>query len=163
MSEGRAITDESLAQAAAIVRGGGVIVIPTDTVYGIACDPRNAEAIQRIYQAKHRPQFKALQVLLASIDDIDSLGLDLPAPLNRLAAAFHAGRVLSDCARPSGLHVGDGAQDSDRNHDPRGAYPQFNGQPAYPPRHRPAGRIQCEPFRWRKRADRAGGRAGSGR
>lgn len=91
MSEVHAITDESLAQAAAIVRGGGLIVIPTDTVYGIACDPRNAEAIQRIYQAKHRPQFKALQVLLASVDDIDSLGLDLPAPLNRLAAAFMPG------------------------------------------------------------------------
>ena len=91
MSEVRAITDESLAQAAAIVRDGGVIVIPTDTVYGVACDPRNAEAIRRIYQAKHRPQFKALQVLLASVDDIDALGLELPAPLNRLAAAFMPG------------------------------------------------------------------------
>ena len=100
MSEVRAITDESLAQAAAIVRGGGVIVIPTDTVYGIACDPRNAEAIQRIYQAKHRPQFKALQVLLASIDDIDSLGLDLPAPLNRLAAAFMPGASPPEVRTP---------------------------------------------------------------
>ncbi|NMM93700.1 L-threonylcarbamoyladenylate synthase [Bifidobacterium oedipodis] len=85
------IDEQSLAEAARIVQSGGLIVIPTDTVYGIACDPRNADAIARIYEAKRRPRFKALQVLLASTDQLDELGLDLPAPLNRLAAQFLPG------------------------------------------------------------------------
>ncbi|NEG55200.1 L-threonylcarbamoyladenylate synthase [Bifidobacterium platyrrhinorum] len=91
MSEIRAIDDEALARAATVVRDGGLVVIPTDTVYGIACDPRNPRAIDRIYELKHRPRFKALQVLLADVDQLDGLGLDLPAPLNRLAARFLPG------------------------------------------------------------------------
>ena len=60
MSEIRAISDESLAQAVEIVRDGGLIVIPTDTVYGVACDPRNIEAIRKVharhgtYRSRHR-------------------------------------------------------------------------------------------------------------
>ncbi|MCI1219292.1 MAG: threonylcarbamoyl-AMP synthase [Bifidobacterium sp.] len=91
MSEIRAITDESLALASDIVRGGGLVVIPTDTVYGVACDPFNAKAIERIYEAKRRPRYKALQIILSSIDELDGLGLYLPAPLNRLAATFLPG------------------------------------------------------------------------
>ncbi|BAQ30735.1 L-threonylcarbamoyladenylate synthase [Bifidobacterium scardovii] len=91
MSSVRTVDDESLAKARTIIGNGGLVVIPTDTVYGVACDPRNAKAIARIYEAKHRPRFKALQVLLASVDQLDELGLDLPAPLNRLAAQFLPG------------------------------------------------------------------------
>ncbi|MBS6947230.1 MAG: L-threonylcarbamoyladenylate synthase [Bifidobacterium scardovii] len=91
MSSVRTVDDESLAEARTIIGNGGLVVIPTDTVYGVACDPRNAKAIARIYEAKHRPRFKALQVLLASVDQLDELGLDLPAPLNRLAAQFLPG------------------------------------------------------------------------
>ena len=91
MSSVRTVDDESLAEARTIIGNGGLVVIPTDTVYGVACDPRNAKAIARIYAAKHRPRFKALQVLLASVDQLDELGLDLPAPLNRLAAQFLPG------------------------------------------------------------------------
>lgn len=58
MSEIRAISDESLAQAVEIVRDGGLIVIPTDTVYGVACDPRNIEAIRKVFAAKQRPKYK---------------------------------------------------------------------------------------------------------
>ena len=54
MSEVRTITDESLAQAVEIIRDGGLIVIPTDTVYGVACDPRNVEAIRKIGRASCR-------------------------------------------------------------------------------------------------------------
>ena len=82
MSEVRTITDESLAQAVEIIRDGGLIVIPTDTVYGVACDPRNVEAIRKIYMVKQRPKYKPLQVLLASIDGLDAL---------RLAAMFMPG------------------------------------------------------------------------
>lgn len=91
MSAVSKVNDESIERAAAIIRGGGLIVVPTDTVYGIACDPANAQAIDRIYRIKHRPRFKSLQVLLASIEQLDGLGLDLPAPLNRLAAQFLPG------------------------------------------------------------------------
>lgn len=91
MSLVRTIDDDSLAQAKEIIRDGGLIVIPTDTVYGICCDPRNVEAIQRVYKAKQRPKYKSLQVLLASTNDLDALRLDLPVPLNRLAAQFLPG------------------------------------------------------------------------
>ena len=73
MSEVRTITDESLAQAVEIIRDGGLIVIPTDTVYGVACDPRNVEAIRKIYMVKQRPKYKPLQVLLASIDGLAAM------------------------------------------------------------------------------------------
>ena len=91
MSAVRKVNEESLAEAASVIAGGGLVVIPTDTVYGVACDPRNEAAIDRIYQVKSRPRFKALQVLLASVDQLDGLGLDLPSPLNRLAAQFLPG------------------------------------------------------------------------
>ena len=85
------VTGESLDEAARIVREGGLIVIPTDTVYGVACDPRNTDAIDCIYRLKRRPRYKALQVLLASTDELDAIGLELPSPLNRLSAAFLPG------------------------------------------------------------------------
>ena len=91
MSEIRAISDESLAQAVEIVRDGGLIVIPTDTVYGVACDPRNIEAIRKVFAAKQRPKYKSLQVLLPSIESMEKLHLDLPVPLNRLSAMFMPG------------------------------------------------------------------------
>ncbi|RGW11233.1 L-threonylcarbamoyladenylate synthase [Bifidobacterium pseudolongum] len=83
--------EESFAQAKQIMARGGLVVMPTDTVYGIVCDPCNPGAIARIYEAKGRPQYKALQVIMASVDDLDALGLELPAPLNRLAAQFLPG------------------------------------------------------------------------
>ncbi|WP_455588171.1 L-threonylcarbamoyladenylate synthase [Bifidobacterium sp.] len=91
MSQIRKADEESFAQAKQILARGGLVVMPTDTVYGIVCDPCNPEAIARIYKAKGRPQYKALQVIMASVDDLDALGLDLPSPLNRLAAQFLPG------------------------------------------------------------------------
>lgn len=104
MSKIRRIDEDSLAEAAGIVRGGGLIGIPTDTVYGVACDPFSKQACDRIYEVKRRPRYKALQVLLSSVDELDALGLDLPVPLNRLAAAFLPGAfspiavAREDCA-----------------------------------------------------------------
>jgi len=68
-----AVPPASVAEAAAAcaraIAAGGLIVLPTDTVYGLACDPRNATAIARIYEAKGRPTELALPVLVASADD----------------------------------------------------------------------------------------------
>ncbi|WEV64555.1 L-threonylcarbamoyladenylate synthase [Bifidobacterium sp. ESL0732] len=91
MSEVRAIDDESLALAARIVKDGGLVVLPTDTVYGVAASPFSDEAVSRIFEAKRRPRNKALQILLSSINELDGLGLYLPVPLDRLANAFLPG------------------------------------------------------------------------
>ncbi|MEE1296946.1 MAG: L-threonylcarbamoyladenylate synthase [Bifidobacterium sp.] len=92
MSETIGIHDaDAPARAAAVLAAGGLVALPTDTVYGIACDPTNPDAIAGVYRAKRRPATKALQVIMSSVDDLDALGLELPTPLNRLAAMFLPG------------------------------------------------------------------------
>ncbi|PZR57947.1 MAG: threonylcarbamoyl-AMP synthase [Candidatus Meridianibacter frigidus] len=54
-------------EAAAVLQDGGVIVFPTDTVYGIGCDPFRTDAIDRIYGAKKRPDSKPLSLHVASV------------------------------------------------------------------------------------------------
>lgn len=93
----RTISPETLDLAAELIRRGEVIVIPTDTVYGVACDPFNAKAIEGIFAAKHRPHTKALQVLLPSVASIAELGLRLPDPLGILADAFLPGPFSPIC------------------------------------------------------------------
>ena len=57
---------DDLAEALCVLRGGGVIVYPTDTVWGIGCDATNEEAVQRIYALKHRADSKSMLVLIDS-------------------------------------------------------------------------------------------------
>ena len=51
---------EDIKQAIEVMRRGGVILYPTDTVWGIGCDATNAEAVKRVYDIKHRDDSKAL-------------------------------------------------------------------------------------------------------
>src|SRR5262245_55222892 len=48
-----------------VLEAGGLILYPTDTIWGIGCDATNAEAVQRIYELKNRPGSKSMIVLLA--------------------------------------------------------------------------------------------------
>ena len=96
MSEICTVNDESLARAVEIIHDGGLVVIPTDTVYGVACDPRNIEAIRKVFAAKQRPKYKSLQVLLPSIESMEKLHLTLPVPLNLSGRHVHAGRFFAD-------------------------------------------------------------------
>lgn len=57
---------EDLAEALRVLRSGGIIVYPTDTVWGIGCDATNAEAVQKIYRLKQREDSKSMLVLLES-------------------------------------------------------------------------------------------------
>lgn len=57
---------KDLAEALRVLRGGGVIVYPTDTVWGIGCDATNEEAVQRIYALKRRADSKSMLVLIDS-------------------------------------------------------------------------------------------------
>lgn len=85
------INEESLQMAAQIINEGGVIVVPTDTVYGVACDPFNDDAVAKIYDLKRRPRTKALQILMSGVEDLEKLGLYLPSPLDILGKKFLPG------------------------------------------------------------------------
>jgi L-threonylcarbamoyladenylate synthase len=55
---------EELKKAVEVMRRGGVILYPTDTVWGIGCDATNAEAIARVYEIKRRVESKSMIVLI---------------------------------------------------------------------------------------------------
>jgi len=63
-----ASADEAAAACARAVARGEIVVMPTDTVYGLAGDPRNRDAIRRLYEAKGRPRRMAVPVLVSSVE-----------------------------------------------------------------------------------------------
>ena len=58
--------DKDIAKAVEVMRSGGVILYPTDTVWGIGCDATNAEAVARVYEIKRREDSKAMICLVDS-------------------------------------------------------------------------------------------------
>jgi len=62
--------ENDIKQATDILRNGGVILYPTDTIWGLGCDALNAQAIDRIFAIKHRPKEKSMIVLLAEARDV---------------------------------------------------------------------------------------------
>ena len=61
-------------QVVEVLRHGGVICYPTDTMYGIGCDIFNQKAVKRIYQIKHRPKDKPFSFMCDSLTNISSYG-----------------------------------------------------------------------------------------
>jgi len=80
----------ALAQAAAILRDGGVIAFPTDTVYGLAVDPRQDDAVERLYDAKGRDRGMAIPLIAGRIEQALEAAR-LGARERRLAEAFWPG------------------------------------------------------------------------
>lgn len=77
---------EDLQAALEVLRRGGVIVYPTDTVWGIGCDATNAEAVKRIYALKQREDSKSMLVLLDSAAKLDYY-VDVPETAEMLLEA----------------------------------------------------------------------------
>jgi L-threonylcarbamoyladenylate synthase len=82
---------DTLDAATASLRAGEVIVVPTDTVYGLAVLPDNAEAVHRIYLAKDRPEHLHLPVLAASLGQVRRLGVDFTVAAATLASRWWPG------------------------------------------------------------------------
>ena len=66
---------DAIDAAVAALRAGEVVVVPTDTVYGLAARPDDAGAVDTIYRAKHRPDKLPLPVLAATLDQVRQLGV----------------------------------------------------------------------------------------
>lgn len=76
---------EDLQEALRVLRDGGIIVYPTDTVWGIGCDATNAEAVKKIYALKQREDSKSMLVLLDSAAKLDYY-VDVPETAEMLLA-----------------------------------------------------------------------------
>ncbi|MBM3605221.1 MAG: threonylcarbamoyl-AMP synthase [Alphaproteobacteria bacterium] len=81
---------QGLARAADLLAGGQTVAIPTETVYGLAADARNGEAVARIYQAKGRPSFNPLIVHVADLQAALRLA-HMPDQALHLAESFWPG------------------------------------------------------------------------
>ncbi len=79
-----------ITRAADVLREGGLLALPTETVYGLAADARDARAVARIFEAKGRPAFNPLIVHVASLDAAEAL-VEVSDTARRLAAAFWPG------------------------------------------------------------------------
>ena len=69
---------EDIQNAVNVMRKGGVILYPTDTVWGIGCDATNAEAVAKVYRIKQRDDSKALICLADSVDRVQRYVRDVP-------------------------------------------------------------------------------------
>ncbi len=78
-------------RAVAAIRAGGLVAIPTETVYGLAADATNAEAVARIFELKGRPADHPLIVHLNSADQLDDWASDVPTSARRLAESAWPG------------------------------------------------------------------------
>ena len=71
--------DNVMAEALEVLRKGGVILYPTDTIWGLGCDATNPEAVARIYDIKHRSDSKSLVLLACSLDQIALYVKEIPS------------------------------------------------------------------------------------
>jgi L-threonylcarbamoyladenylate synthase len=77
--------------AAEVLRSGGVAVVPTDTVYGLAARPDDADAVRAVFRAKGRPEGMHLPVLAASVTQVRALGVAFNAAAQVLAGWWWPG------------------------------------------------------------------------
>lgn len=70
--------NEEIKKACQVMREGGVILYPTDTIWGIGCDATNEEAVRRVYEIKRRADSKAMLVLVDSAVKVDFYVQDVP-------------------------------------------------------------------------------------
>ena len=82
---------EALERAAAIIRDGGLVAFPTETVYGLGADALSAEASKKIYAAKGRPSDNPLIVHVAEFSDMEKIAQEMPEEAKKLADAFWPG------------------------------------------------------------------------
>lgn len=87
-------SDEAAARCASVLKGGGVVVFPTDTIYGIGCDPYMDSAVERIFAIKWRDEKKPLPVLAYSTQDAE-----------KIVSLGAAGRILASKYWPGALTI----------------------------------------------------------
>jgi L-threonylcarbamoyladenylate synthase len=102
--------EEGRRAALEVLHRGGIVVVPTDTVYGLAARPDDADAVHDIYCMKGRPEGMHLPVLAASVDQVRALGVAFTPSADALARRWWPGPLTmafgfeADVDRPPWLH-----------------------------------------------------------
>ncbi|MCE5258116.1 MAG: threonylcarbamoyl-AMP synthase [Chloroflexi bacterium] len=84
---------QAIASAVALLRRGEVIAFPTDTVYGVGCDPRQIEAVERLYRVKQRSLNMAIPLLVADLKAAEQVARGLSCTFYLLAERFWPGEL----------------------------------------------------------------------
>jgi L-threonylcarbamoyladenylate synthase len=112
-SPSRVNETQAIEHGARLLADGGVVAIPTETVYGLAADARNAQAVARIFAIKQRPTTHPLIVHLGDPDWLDAWAVDIPDSARVLARTFWPGPLTMVLNRhPDVLAAVTGGQDS---------------------------------------------------
>ena len=85
------IEEAELKEASAVIRSGGLVAFPTETVYGLGGDATNPEASRKIYAAKGRPSDNPLIVHIADFSQLEDIVAEVPQEARDLAEAFWPG------------------------------------------------------------------------
>jgi L-threonylcarbamoyladenylate synthase len=109
----RNIELEKIGKAAQVIKKGGVVAFPTETVYGLGADALNKDAVNKIFELKKRPKDKALTVQIPDINCLEKLAGEVPAFAYQLMGKFWPGPLTLVLKAKEGLppHLvsGDGA------------------------------------------------------
>ena len=85
------IRDNDLSYAVDVLLNGGLVGVPTETVYGLACNGLDAAAVAKIYEVKGRPEVKPLSLLVPDLDVAATVCAKIPEAARLLAEAFWPG------------------------------------------------------------------------
>ena len=98
-----ASSEVDMEEAVRLLREGGVAAIPTDTLYGLAADAFNSDAIERVFAIKERPEGMALPVLLSDAGQLSMVAQEAPEPAHILAEAYWPGPLTLIVGKREGL------------------------------------------------------------
>ena len=97
------VSDPDIDRAVAILRRGGLVAFPTETVYGLGADARNPAALAKLYAAKGRPASHPVIVHLADASQLAQWARELPPAAEKLAAKFWPGPLTLILRRAAGV------------------------------------------------------------
>lgn len=86
-------SSDAIEKSAQAIRRGGIVLHPTDTIYGLACDPFNLEALHRLFALKGRPPQKGVLLLIPEISYCEAICREPPQVFYEMAAALWPGPV----------------------------------------------------------------------
>jgi len=97
---------DAIEEAAKWILAGGVVAIPTDTLYGLAVDPFRADAVKRLFDVKGRPEDRGVPLIAADVAQVESGMIRLSPLATRLAERFWPGPLTIVVPAPVALAAG---------------------------------------------------------